>query len=232
MNRQIQAGPYTLGLFWEGDPPGLIVLPGALEEGEAVWKLLSSPRPALLVIDGVDWDRQLTPWPAPRAFRKGRDFSGEAREFLRDLLEKLLPLGEAQLPAPPGFLGIAGYSLGGLFALWALTQTDRFHRAASLSGSLWFDQFILYLSAHPPKRLPDRLFFSLGDREKDTKNSRMARVEACTLEAARLFSHWGAPLRMEKNPGGHFQDVPKRIARGLSVLTQPAFVPTAPDTGD
>lgn len=36
------------------------------------------------------------------------------------------------------FIGIAGYSLAGLFALYALYKTDVFTRVASMSGSLWF----------------------------------------------------------------------------------------------
>ncbi len=60
------------------------------------------------------------------------------------LTQRIVPLTENHLGYAPEFRGIAGYSLAGLFALWAVYQTGLFDRAASVSGSLWFDGFLTF----------------------------------------------------------------------------------------
>ena len=48
------------------------------------------------------------------------------------------PWATERIHGKASFIGIAGYSLAGLFALYALYKTDAFTRVASMSGSLWF----------------------------------------------------------------------------------------------
>jgi predicted alpha/beta superfamily hydrolase len=43
---------------------------------------------------------------------------------------------------------IGGYSLAGLFALWASTRTDLFFGVAAASPSVWFPGFIDYMADH------------------------------------------------------------------------------------
>lgn len=231
MEWNLKIGRYTVWVFEDGESSGVVYIPLSREEAESIWALLPSPRPVLAAIEGVDWNRQLSPWPAPKAFGKGEDFAGEAEGFLEELAGPILRETEERLKAPAAFRGIAGYSLAGLFALWALGETDCFSRAASLSGSLWYDGFLEHLGAHPPIKAPERLFLSLGDREKRTKNLRMAQVETCTLQAAGLYSSMGVPVRFEQNPGGHFQDVSQRIARGIAALSGECFSPRIPVEG-
>lgn len=203
-----------------GELPGLVVCPLSLENTSAVWALLPPPRPSLLAISGVNWNRDLSPWPAPNVFPQEQAFSGGSRAFLSVLSERLLPEAERRLPMSPVWRGIAGYSLAGLFALWCLWETDRFDRAASLSGSLWYDGFLPYLQEHRPPCRPERIYLSLGSREKHSKNPRLASVENCTRSATALFQALGIPTLLEMNPGGHFRDVAARIARGISYLSQ------------
>jgi len=174
----------------------------------------SLARAAVVSVDVPDWNRDLSPWTAARVFRNGDDFAGGAADYLRELTEAVTE-AEKTLGSAPEFRGIAGYSLAGLFAVWALYHTDLFDRAASMSGSLWFDGFAEFMAEHRPVKVPDRLYLSVGEREKRTKNSRMAQVEACTLRTAEVFRGYGTDVRFEQNPGGHFDDVPARIERGL-----------------
>ena len=174
----------------------------------------SLARTAVVSVEVPDWNRDLSPWTAARVFRKGEDFAGGAKDYLRELTETVAE-AEKSLGFAPEFRGIAGYSLAGLFAVWALYHTDRFDRAASMSGSLWFDGFTDFMDSHRPVKIPDRLYLSVGEREKQTKNARMAQVEACTLRTAELFRGYGTDVQFERNPGGHFDDVPARIERGL-----------------
>lgn len=64
------------------------------------------------------------------------------------------------------------------------------------------------------------IYLSLGDREKAAKNPRLAAVEDCTAQAAELLRAQGIPTAFEINRGGHFQDVPARIARGIQALEE------------
>jgi len=175
---------------------------------------------ALVIIGGMDWNRELSPWPAPKVFRQGGDFAGEGEAYLSLLTGELIPAAESAWALSPVFRGIAGYSLAGLFALWSLLRTDIFHRAASVSGSLWFDGFLDYLEQTPFAGQPDRIYLSLGDREKHTRNARMAAVESCTLRAAELCRQRGIAARLAFHPGGHFDQPAQRLGQGIQFLAE------------
>ena len=177
--------------------------------------LLPENTPDLIVIESADWNAELSPWSADKVFRGGSDFAGGAPDYLRLLTDTIMPEAEALLGHPITRRGIAGYSLSGLFALWSTCQTDRFAYAASMSGSLWYDGFTDYLRTHQPTATLGHVYLSLGDREKETKNARMQTVEKTTREAAAILSDYGIETELTMNPGGHFTDVPDRIADGI-----------------
>jgi predicted alpha/beta superfamily hydrolase len=175
--------------------------------------------PAVLVaIDQVDWNRELSPWPGKRAFRGGPDFGGGADAYLRELTETIVPLVEASLDFTPSGRILAGYSLAGLFALYAIYRTDLFTRVGSISGSLWYDGFLEFMLTNQPLVIPERAYFSLGDREKITRNQRLGVVEEHTIQAEQQLRRLGAESIFELNPGNHFDDVQGRIAKGLKWL--------------
>ena len=62
---------------------------------------------------------------------------------------------------------IGGYSLAGLFSLWAAYQTDVFSGIAAASPSVWFPGFIEYMKEHEIKS--ETVYLSLGDREEKTR---------------------------------------------------------------
>jgi len=179
------------------------------------------PHAAVVSVEVPDWNRDLSPWKAERVFRKRDDFAGGAKEFLHKLLE-IVPEAEKMLGFVPEFRGIAGYSLAGLFAVWTLYRTDVFSRAASMSGSLWFDGFAEFMEEHRPVNAPEKVYLSVGEREKQTKNVRMAQVEACTVRTAEILRGYGTDVRFDLNPGGHFDEVPGRIGRGLRWIGEPS----------
>lgn len=216
----LSCGSYTVNLFAVGTSKTIVYIVMGQEDAQTVWAMLEEPKPALAAISGVDCNRELSPWCAPKAFRGGDEFSGGGPAFLSVLTGQIMPLVEARLGFIPQSRAIAGYSLAGLFALWSAFNTDVFDRAASVSGSLWFDGFLNYMkSAAPPKDLR-QAYLSLGNREKGARNQRMAAVEDCTRQAVELLRGWGIPVDFEMNEGGHFQDEPGRIARGIGKLTQ------------
>ncbi len=179
--------------------------------------LLEDMKVILVAVDGVNWDSELSPWPAPKAFRGGNDFSGGADAYLKELIEDIVPNVEALLGFLPRYRAIAGYSLAGLFAIYVLYRTDIFSRAASVSGSLWYDGFLDFMKGNRPLRLPERVYFSLGDHEKITRNQRLASVEDCTAEAEKLVQSYGDGVKtvFELNSGNHFVNVSERVAKGL-----------------
>ena len=218
----LHCGPYTVELFTAENSQTVVYAVMDHDVAQAVWSMLKEPKPALAAISGVDWNRELSPWPAQRVFRGSEDFGGEGPAFLDMLTGQIVPLVEAQLGFAPVSRAVAGYSLAGLFALWSVFQTDAFDSAASVSGSLWFDGFMDYLESSTPPNSLRRIYLSLGDREKNARNQRMAAVEDCTRRAAELLREWDIPVFFEMNPGGHFQNIPGRIARGIDQLMGPA----------
>jgi len=214
-------GKSTVSLFSSSNDVGCPVVYTHLPapDAEAVAALLDDTEVVLVSIDGADWHADLSPWPAPKAFPRQPDFAGGADAYLKELTA-MVPAIEAQAGLSPTSRSIVGYSLAGLFALYAGWRTDLFDRVASVSGSLWYDGLLEALRASAPLRLPERAYFSLGDREALTKNPRLAAVEECTVAAQRLLRDLGVPTVLELNPGNHFQDVAERMAKGIRWITQ------------
>lgn len=216
--RILTCGPYTIELFVAESVCGIVYAVMDHQSAEEIWCLLKGQSLALAAISGVDWNRELSPWSAPKAFQNGADFGGQASVLLDMLTHQIIPLTEKHLGCVPEFRGVAGYSLAGLFALWAVYQTDLFDRVASISGSLWFNGFLDFMRANTPKA--KLVYLSLGDREKEGKNPRLAAVEDCTVQAMELLRAQGVSTVFEMNRGGHFRDIPTRIARGIQELKE------------
>ena len=89
-------------------------------EGQKVFEAAQTagcPPFTLVAISDLDWNRDMAPWDSPAAFKNGEPFTGGADNYLRLLVEEIIPRAEKDLASPPAWRGIAGYSLAGLFAL-------------------------------------------------------------------------------------------------------------------
>ena len=164
----------------------------------------------------ADWNADLSPWPAEKAFKKGEDFSGRGGAYLQALLA-FSAEWECSMPEAPEKRFLAGYSLAGLFSLWTLYQTDRFDGAASASGSLWYPGWLDYIAQRRPVRHA-AFSLSLGDKEEHTKNPVMARVGDATRETCRLLKAQGYPVTLAWNAGGHFADEQLRTVKAVQAL--------------
>jgi len=123
----------------------------------------------LAAVGGLEWNSEMTPWPMPALFKKEAPFEGRADEYLQTLTQQIAPAVLA-ITGDAAWLGIAGYSLGGLFALYSLYKTPMFTRVASVSGSLWYKDFREFaLGSHLAGKL-ERAYLSIGDRESMSKN--------------------------------------------------------------
>ena len=83
-----------------------------------------------------DWNRELSPWPAPPVF--GREGFGEgAEETLRFVRSGLIDYAIRSFELTKGIpVVLGGYSLAGFFALWSAYQTDLFSGIAAVSPSV------------------------------------------------------------------------------------------------
>ena len=216
------AGGLTAALY-RADEAGqpLIVLNTLKDEVSSVVRAMAeigTPDCSLLAVGVPDWNRDMTPWHCPPVFRGGDEYAGGADDYLRLLLDAVIPETLDRLGGAPRFTGIAGYSLAGLFALFALYRSGAFARAASMSGSLWFPGFTEYAGEHEPVRRPDRVYLSLGDREAATRNPHLKTVAENTAAAEDLLRKMGAEVIQETNPGNHFRDAALRSAKGIRAL--------------
>lgn len=193
------------------------------ERGEAVWEETRkrTGRPfSLAVIPVEDWNRDLSPWTNPRIFKGGEDFGGGADDMLEELETRIVPAVRAALGPAAGEDLLAGYSLAGLCAVYALYRTAAFSGVVSASGSLWFPGFSRFAAEHEFAGTPRRVYLSLGDRESQTKNPVMAQVGECTTAFGDLLRDRGVESVFEWNPGNHFQDAELRLAKGIAWLVE------------
>ncbi len=219
---EFQAAGKGASLFIS-DAPGrpLVVVNEFDDDGSGIAEAMRQTGCAdcsLLVVRGIEWEKDMAPWECPAVFKGEPPFSGGADAYLKTLVDEILPEALRILPSPPSSFCIAGYSLAGLFSLYAMYQTDRFSRCASCSGSMWFPGFSEYAESHPTKRTPDRLYFSLGDKEPRTRNPLMQTVGEKTEELVRHYRGQGIDTTFEWNPGNHFKDPELRIAKGIAAL--------------
>ena len=133
-------------------------------------------------------------------------------------MDEIIPEAEKDLATPPAWRGIAGYSLAGLFALYAIYRTDVFSRVGCMSGSLWFPGFKEYIFSHEPKKPPDCIYFSLGDKESKTRNPVLKTVQENTEEIQAFYQHKGIDTAFHLNPGNHFVQGSKRTVAGIHWL--------------
>lgn len=142
---------------------------------------------------------------APAVFGKD-DFGDGAGDMLQFIL------GQCSDDSKTYYIG--GYSLAGLFSLWAAYQTDVFAGVAAVSPSIWFPDFLQYMEEHDIRT--DAVYLSLGDREEKTKNPVMATVGDCIRKGQELLCRKGVWTTLEWNPGNHFKDAGIRTAKGFA----------------
>lgn len=175
----------------------------------------------LITISGLNWEAELSPWAAGNLFKYSEMFTGGADVYLKLLTEEIMPQAESMLSDKIAWRGLGGYSLAGLFTVYALYKTDLFSRAASMSGSLWYPGFKDFALAHNMAKVPEYMYFSLGDRECRTRNAYLKTVQDATEEIFKHCQRLGADCVYELNPGGHYRNIISRSAAGIKwLLTQ------------
>ena len=208
MNIQVmgecKAQYYMLEPVMESEQAQLAEVYAALQEALPGRKILL----AGLVVD--KWEDDLSPWSGPDPFGR-QAFGGKATQTLAYIQGGMVPALQAEYgmkDEAPLILG--GYSLAGLFALWAGYQTDKFAACMAASPSVWFPGWEDYVRNH--RFLSKSVYLSLGRSEELTKNPIMAQVGRCIrMQQESLF---GGRNTLEWHVGGHFRNVVGRIVQG------------------
>lgn len=165
----------------------------------------------LIAVKVDNWNTDLSPWKAPAVFGK-EDFGGGAEETLDEIM-KLCADGNKTYY-------IGGYSLAGLFALWAAYRTDTFSGVAAASPSMWFPGFTEYMKMNEIGT--DTVYLSLGDREEKARDPVMAAVGDRIREAYALLKERKVNCILEWNEGNHFRDAALRTAKAFAwVMDKP-----------
>ena len=191
------------------------------DEGQKVYEASQAagcPPFTLVAISDLDWNHDMVPWDSPPAFKNAEPCTGGADDYLRLLIDEIIPTAEKEIDGVPRWRGVAGYSLAGLFSLYAIYRTDLFSRVGSMSGSLWFPGMKEYILSHEPKRRPNHIYFSLGDKESKTRNPILRNVRQNTEEIQASYQGKGIDTVFQLNPGNHYDHAAERTAAGIAWL--------------
>ena len=105
-------------------------------ESEVTAIAQSAHRFLFAAIPVESWNDALSPWKSPAVWGK-QGFGGKAADTLRFLTEQIIPSLKQRFDLPENVkIILGGYSLAGLFALWASTQTNLFYGVAAASPSV------------------------------------------------------------------------------------------------
>lgn len=185
-------------------------------EGEKVWQQchrMGTRQFILVEISGLNWDEDMSPWTMNGEPFHEDTIKGNGREWLDILLMEVIPQVESLVQVSRRYL--AGYSLGGLFALWSIYQTDSFEGIVSGSGSFWYPGFIEFVKSHQPKRLPHAIYLSLGDQESKVRSVLLSTVEDNTRWLCDYYQKQNVNIIFQLNNGNHYMQADWRIAKGI-----------------
>ncbi|MBO4391865.1 MAG: esterase [Clostridia bacterium] len=154
-----------------------------------------------------DWNRDLSPAKAP-AVLGNEDFGGEGQKTL-DAITK-----EIRSVEKPVYIG--GYSLAGLFALWAAYKTPVFSGVAAASPSVWFPGFTDFMKTNGI--YAEKVCLSLGNREPNARNPVLASVGENIKKAYDILNEKNVRCFFEWNEGNHFKDSEIRTAKAFAWL--------------
>lgn len=167
---------------------------------------------ALAAVPVRSWNDELSPWAASPALGD-QGFGGQAPGTLAALEGQILPALKEGLGccAPRVLLG--GYSLAGLFALWASARSSEFFGVVAASPSVWFPGWMAFEEQHPIRAR--RVYLSLGTREEHTRNAALACVGDNIRALHQRLQQRGVRCVLEWNEGGHFRAPDQRTLRAF-----------------
>ena len=154
-------------------------------------------RISMVSITGMDWDNDLSPWPAPGEPPGSPDFQGLAPEFLATLTQKVAPA-----------------------ALWQRFVSPFFPSVLSLSGSFWYPGFVEFVNRQAAPQPTGSVYMLLGRKERFSPIKAFRPVEDDTRLILARLQQLGVPCRLDMVPGNHYANPLPRLDLAFSSLTQ------------
>ena len=167
-----------------------------------------------------NWNDSLTPWPAAGLYREEPAFGGKASATLDEIVNRVIPRLEERDGRSPASRALCGYSLGGLFSLYALTHSDAFAACACLSGSVWYEGWVEHLQELPLDLSGRFAYLSLGTKERKAARPILKTVQRRMETCATILEQRGCSVTYRTGPGNHMQFIPERFAAGLGALDE------------
>ncbi len=180
----------------------------------AEYQKLNGPAFHFVTVSNLRWNDDLSPWYHGAVMAKGEAFGGRADEYLEFFTKRVMPCAEEKLGNVSARI-TAGYSMAGLFALYAPHRTATFDSIVAASASVWYPNFTDYVKKQDFLKKPEAVYLSIGDREARTRNPYLRGSEHCMEELCSLYREKKITVVFERNPGNHYQDAPLRLAKGI-----------------
>ena len=199
----------------------IIILNTFDEDGEKIWNLskdYNCKEYILVTISNINWNKDMSPWYMKKLYKNDDDYIGEADNYIEQLETKIVP--EIKSIVGDKEIILAGYSLAGLFAIYSLYKTNIFNKIISASGSLWYPNLIEYVKENKMLNKPEKIYFSLGNKESKTRNEILSKVEDNTNYLSEFYKNQGIKTIYEENEGNHFQDVYLRLAKAIKWILE------------
>ena len=216
---RILYGERIIDVFFDNEEAPMIVLSTYADEGSDIYtavKEMTTTAFNLIVVSKIDWNNDLSPWLFGPIAKGDPGYKGGADIFLHWLVNELLPFLFSKYGLRPESKALMGYSLAGLFSLYAGYRTDYFDSLISVSGSLWFPKFLEFVNANELSTSVRSIYMSLGDKEALAKNQYMKAVGENTLAIYDQFKRENRHVEFAWNPGGHFFEVTNRQAKAIA----------------
>ena len=187
-------------------------LPGLEREAHLIMELAGTDDFCLIAYKVDDWNDELSPWKAPAVFGD-EEFGGNAERTLSAFLEEVEEDVLKGRDRSEVKIYLGGYSLAGLFALWAAYKTDLFDGVAAVSPSVWFPGFYEFVQKNDI--MTSSVYLSLGNKESKTRNPVMAQVGD---KIQRIYDELELKVDavLEWNEGNHFREPDLRMAKGFA----------------
>jgi len=84
---------------------------------------------------------------------------------------------------------------------------------------MWYPNFVEYIKTNKISENIEKIYFSLGNKEKNSKNETLKTVEDKTKDIHDYLSN-NINTIYEENEGNHFQDANFRMAKGIKWILE------------
>lgn len=221
MNKEtLKIGEKMCTIFADSEPQVLLIQPTGEHETALLEKEISNIRSltdtpfAFAAFSITDWNSELSPWECPPVFGD-EPFGNGAVETLKYIKDIFLPELTSHLSLNVDIpIVLGGYSLAGLFALWAGYTSERFTAVAGVSPSVWFPNWRDFIEARTS--FAPNVYLSLGKKEEKTRNKVMATVGENIRRETEILEKAGINVTLEWNDGNHFTEPDIRTAKGFA----------------